>query len=483
MANPFSINVVTPAGASLIASATATNQIVFIGAKTATTAATDATDLAGKSLSFYDGASGSIDSCSATDSTAKIVARFGNTSGAAQIVKSACIIGKLASQSDADAVIVAAMSDDGSEIVLPSSASPTQIIRFPFNINIDVAGSASTVYGDGATLADLQRFVSMYKAGDPTSGESQSILGTKVFTGDVGIGGFLQVADFIRGNNGCGIDDGITINSGGLEISETGLTSDWEFKAVVSYNAVGPIITFNFPNYNGSGHAPEVMLIADTQSRIELTADSVDVSSALSASSLFALSGSFGTAGNTNGTLTVYGSASVSGALSAGTIATDELTSTDGTTTTRLDKTGFSTGDGTHSAGFGSNGTGSVSGTMYVGALDSSGSVSAPSGSISGELSVGGLSGLAPNSSVGPLVVPIGGIVGVLGKEGGYVNTISAGGSATFGASQVKTCKWNSSTNAWEEGEYIPAGTYVALTGFVYASGGSSGPVFFIRTA
>lgn len=185
MPNPFSINVVTPAGAALIAQATATNQIIFIGAKTATTAAVDAADLALKTLSFYDGATGTIDGCSATASVAKIVAKFGNTGGSAQIVKSVCIVGKLASQADTDAVIVAAMSDANSEVTLPSSASPTQIIRFPFNININVSGSVSTVYSDGATLSDLQRFVSMHKAGDPTTGENQTILGDKTFVSGI----------------------------------------------------------------------------------------------------------------------------------------------------------------------------------------------------------------------------------------------------------------------------------------------------------
>lgn len=186
MPNPFSINVVTPAGAALIAQSTATNQIVFIGAKSATVAATDAADLAGKDLSFYDGADdGTIDACSATDNVAKIVARFGNTGGSAQIVKAVCILGRLANQTDAQAVIVAAMSDDASEIYLPSSASPTQIIRFPFNITINADEDVETAYADGATIADLARFVSMYKAGDPTQGEDQTILGEKTFVSGV----------------------------------------------------------------------------------------------------------------------------------------------------------------------------------------------------------------------------------------------------------------------------------------------------------
>jgi hypothetical protein len=37
------------------------------------------------------------------------------------------------------------------------------------------------VYSDGATIADLDRFVSTHKAGDPTDGDNQTILGDKTF--------------------------------------------------------------------------------------------------------------------------------------------------------------------------------------------------------------------------------------------------------------------------------------------------------------
>lgn len=495
MPNPFSINVVTPAGASLIASATATNQIVFIGAKTATTAATDAADLASKALSFYDGASGSIDSCSATDSTAKIVVRFENTGGAPQTVKSACIIGKLASQSDADAVIVAAMSDDDSEIILPSSASPGAIIRFPFNININVAGSVSTVYGDGATLADLQRFVSMYKAGDPTSGEDQSILGTKVFRGDVGVGGFLQVADFIRGNNGCGIDHGLTINSGDLDIKDKIVLGDDDTPSnlhgtiaassvFTGDNVTGTKVAFsiekfvnpaikiqcyqndsyddvsvNIPlfNVNASGQAtissPTIVMGAAYNNPTNLSVDGVIT---------------LGKSGQAGTTLTVNGDAGITGGLSVSSIS-----ATSGTKSVSIDADGFSVTDGTNSVGFGSNGNGSVSGTMYVGALNSSGAISALSGSVSGALSVGSLTGLAPalDTSVSPQVVrvPIGGIIFVW--SGDLPGPMTAGQANSFAAGSLRVCVWDEASGAWAaDTRYAQPGIYAALASYSYSA-------------
>ena len=189
MADTFSINVITSDGAALIAQATATNQIVFTQALSASVAAVDAADLASKSVSWYDGITGAIGSCSATDNVAKITTRFNNAGATAQSVKSVAIMGRLAN-GGAD-VIVAAMSDPDSEITLPSNQSPHQIVRFIFKFAVNADSQVETVYADGATISDLERFVSMYKAGDPTVGEAQTILGQKTFSSDVLVSGSI----------------------------------------------------------------------------------------------------------------------------------------------------------------------------------------------------------------------------------------------------------------------------------------------------
>lgn len=183
MADTFSINVITSDGAALIAQATATNQIVFTQALSSSVAAVDAADLASKPVSWYDGITGAIGSCSATDSVAKITTRFNNAGAVAQSVKSVAIMGRLAN--GGTDVIVAAMSDPDSEITLPSNQSPHQIVRFIFKFAVNADSQVETVYADGASIADLERFVSMYKAGDPTVGEAQTILGDKSFNGKI----------------------------------------------------------------------------------------------------------------------------------------------------------------------------------------------------------------------------------------------------------------------------------------------------------
>jgi hypothetical protein len=54
-----------------------------------------------------------------------------------------------------------------------------------FRFAVNAGSQVETVYADGATIADLERFVSMYKAGDPTTGEAQTIKGNKTFSNDI----------------------------------------------------------------------------------------------------------------------------------------------------------------------------------------------------------------------------------------------------------------------------------------------------------
>lgn len=185
MANPFAICTITQDGANLIAQATAANPIVFVDAMTSKYAAADVADLAGKALSFYDGPTGSIDAVSAVGSNARIIARFPNALDDNDInIKSVCVTARLANQTSG-IVPLAAMSDVNSTIYIPGALKPAQFIRFPLNVKITDLGTIQTVAASAAAPGDLARFVSMHAAGDPASGENQTILGNKTFGGDI----------------------------------------------------------------------------------------------------------------------------------------------------------------------------------------------------------------------------------------------------------------------------------------------------------
>jgi len=180
MANPYIYNVLTPAGAALIAQATAANPIVWVGALSKATAAASAEELSAKDASWYDGKAGEIVAVSATDNVARPVAAW-RPSGVRQAALSLCVTARLASQTDADAVVMSAMSDPDSTVVLPGADDTGQTVGMPFPIDINASDTVAVTPGASASLADLERFVSMYKAGDPTQGDDQSIRGIKTF--------------------------------------------------------------------------------------------------------------------------------------------------------------------------------------------------------------------------------------------------------------------------------------------------------------
>ena len=190
MAGVFSSQVVTVAGRSLIASATATNQIVFVKALSATTVPADPSVTTG-----YDGVQGTITSSSATNNVARVVTSYNNTNtNAPQPVKAIALMGRLASQSDAEAVIFAYCTDSGSEIYFPAKNAPEQITRFAYNIAFEGNAPLEVTEAGAASLSDLDRFVSLHVAGDPTRGEDQEIKGSKTFDGEVTLKGAVHMS-------------------------------------------------------------------------------------------------------------------------------------------------------------------------------------------------------------------------------------------------------------------------------------------------
>ena len=194
MAGVFSSQVITVAGRSLIASATATNQIVFVKALSAGSVPADPSQTSG-----YDGVQGTITSSSATNNVARVVTSYNNaSSNAQQPVKAIALIGKLASQSDAEAVIFAYCTDSGSEIYFPGNTAPEQITRFAYNIAFEGDAPLEVTEAGAASLSDLERFVSLHRAGDPTTGESQVIRGRKTFTNEITLQSTLSSSSLIK---------------------------------------------------------------------------------------------------------------------------------------------------------------------------------------------------------------------------------------------------------------------------------------------
>ena len=179
MASVFQTNQITQAGLRLIAESSSANPIAFVDALSSSQVPQNPEDAKG-----YNGIGGTIDASSATDTTARVVALFGNTStSSSQVVKAIAIRAKLASQSDSDAVVFAYSYDADSAIYFPPNTAPSQRTRFAFAFDFSQTQSVSVTEAGSASLADLERFVSCHKAGNPNYGEDQTIFGDKYWYG------------------------------------------------------------------------------------------------------------------------------------------------------------------------------------------------------------------------------------------------------------------------------------------------------------
>ena len=175
----FENQTITSEGLNLIARATAADAIVYTKALSNATVPADPSN-----VSSYSGKVGTIASASSSGNAARITLAFENSDTmSSQAVKCVALMGRLQSESG-DGVIVAYCSSGESSITLPSSLDAPCVTRFVVNLVMS-EGSDSTinvVESGVASLSDLSRFVSTHRAGDPTTGEAQTIRGAKTFT-------------------------------------------------------------------------------------------------------------------------------------------------------------------------------------------------------------------------------------------------------------------------------------------------------------
>ncbi len=258
MAGVFSSQVVTVAGRTLIASATATNQISFVKALSATTVPADPSVTTG-----YDGVQGTVTSSSATNHVARVVTSYSNApTSAPQPVKAIALMGKLASQSDAEAVIFAYCTDSDSEIFFPGNNAPDQITRFAYNIAFEGNAPLEVTEAGAASLSDLDRFVSLHRAGDPTRGEDQSIKGSKTFDGEVTLKGAVHMSANIVPTKGSTYTIGESV---GTRLSDV-------YTATVHVSKIigGDTIASNWNIEVGNSVIPELSTVADGVSSVVL---------------------------------------------------------------------------------------------------------------------------------------------------------------------------------------------------------------------
>ena len=430
----FSVNVVTTAGLALIARATAASQLIY----TRVLSDADAMTAAAAALATpadFSGPEGTILAASATDVSCRVVGRIGNQSTATS-VKTFAVCAKI--DGDASDVVVAVLSDDA-EIPIPSTSSPLTGVEIGFLINISSADTVTVqVTGAGSvTFGDIARFVSCHKAGDPTTGEAQTILGNKTFADDVDIAGGLGVtgdavfSGDVEINGGLVVDGAVTeedVTIGKtLSIVGEGVGNDdtcliWQkYETVGGDNVVQLCVAW--PN------------IAADYSRLYFGGGAV-----------------FQGAIETPSSLEVGSTAHFSGSARFESIVEieDDLTLNNG---------------------------------FYMGTaleIDADGNYNAPNSTVAaagiyatGEVE---LPGLAPAIVSSTLRVSIGGIIGVC-PSGVWSQDVPAGTEVTITAGQMPAAAWDVDNARWgacPSGRTIPAGKYTCVTGWDYNSTGST---------
>lgn len=428
----FSVNVVTTAGLALIARAAAASQLIY----TRVLSDADAMTAAAAALATpadFSGPEGTILAASATDVSCRVVGRIGNQTTSAT-VKTFAVCAKI--DGDANDVVVAVLSDDA-EIPIPDTSSPITGVEIGFLINIASADTVTVqVTGAGSvTFGDIARFVSCHKAGDPTAGEQQTILGSKRFENGadfgagVGIEGELVVEGAVEMNNELLVDDQAQFNNNVHVYGELGILGN----PSIDNDDLAVITQFVTPD-TGSGSTLTMLLDWPyiVEDNIVFSVGAKMVCQGLEA----------------NGDAVITGTCRLNGALTVETVSEFR---DDVTFNCNLYCGGFSVD---------ADGNTDISSSVYFGAY---GPVEIP--------------GLAPSIVSSALQVPIGGIIGVcpFGVDGWNLPR-EAGSEVTIAANVMPVAAWdaaNARYSAESSGRKIPAGKYRLVTGWDYSGAGS----------
>lgn len=183
MANVFQFSAITQYGQSLLAQATAANPIVYTGAYHTDKYAESADELAGYTSEWYDGASaGQIDQCSASGDTARIIVSFSNiASSTPATVRSVAVLGRLLNDEGTPSEVIFAATSSESNIQLPPITEAPCRVRFGFSVTLNNTDIVRVTPANNASVADLERYMSLYTAGNPSVGDTQSVKGEKTF--------------------------------------------------------------------------------------------------------------------------------------------------------------------------------------------------------------------------------------------------------------------------------------------------------------
>ena len=176
----WNVQQVTNWGCAYFAASSTTNPIKATGGAVSNTSLTDAQAQAASTLDAflgkYSDVSSKILSLSVTGQTLRAVVQFKSTGDTARECKSVALL--------SDNNVIAILSSSDVMFTIPASSTSIVGVSVDFDIVFTNAGQATVDVStaNAAMQSDLDRLVSCHVAGDPDTGEAQTIRGAKTFT-------------------------------------------------------------------------------------------------------------------------------------------------------------------------------------------------------------------------------------------------------------------------------------------------------------
>ena len=175
----WNVQQVTNWGCAYFAASSTTNPVKATGGAVSNTSLTVAQAQAASTLDAflgkYSDVSSKILSLSVTGQTLRAVVQFKSTGNTARECKSVALL--------SDNNVIAILSSSDVIFTIPASSTSVVGVSVDFNIVFTNTGQATVDVSTANTAmqSDLDRLVSCYKAGDPDTGEAQTIRGEKTF--------------------------------------------------------------------------------------------------------------------------------------------------------------------------------------------------------------------------------------------------------------------------------------------------------------
>lgn len=192
----WNVQQVTNWGCAYFAASSTTKPVKATGGAASNTsfnvAQAQSIDTKDKFTGAYSDVSSKILSLSVTGQTLRAVVQFKSTGNTARECKSVALL--------SDNNVIAILSSSDVIFTIPASSTSVVGVSVDFDIVFTNAGQATVDVSTANTAmqSDLDRLVSCHVAGDPTTGEVQTIRGRKTFTNEITFQSTLSSSSLIK---------------------------------------------------------------------------------------------------------------------------------------------------------------------------------------------------------------------------------------------------------------------------------------------